>query len=104
MNIHVILINVTLDSNSIWIGIPKPHLRLPPGGSKAVKHVIIIVQLLSYIIGGEGGDGLGSGHTQKSIQSPDGLNKNPTDYTKPQNIRQRPKTLYKTLETRKTNK
>ena len=40
--------------------------------------------------GGEGGKGdrLGSGHPQKTIQSPDGLNKAPKHYTKTQKIRQ----------------
>ena len=35
-----------------------------------------------------GGYRLGSGHPQKIIQSPDGLNKAPKHYTKTQNIRQ----------------
>ena len=55
--------------------------------------------------GAGGGDRLGSGHPQKTIQSPDRLYKAPPDYTKPQkhytktkNIRRRPKILDKTLK------
>ena len=43
--------------------------------------------------GGRGGDRLGSGHPQKIVQSPDGLNKAPTDYTKPQQTIQRPEKI-----------
>ena len=62
-----------------------------------------------------GGDGLGSGHPQKSMQSPDGLYKHPTDYTKtrqtiqnPQKNCTKPQNVYKDLEyqtnTQKINK
>ena len=43
------------------------------------------------------GDRLGSGHPQKTTQSPDRLNKAPKHYTKTQNIIQRPKILDKTF-------
>ena len=42
-----------------------------------------------------GGDRLALGHPQKIVQSPDGLNKATTDYTKPGQTIQRPKLLDK---------
>ena len=44
---------------------------------------------------GQGGNELGSGHPQKTIQSPDRQYEAPKHYTKPQKTIQSPNTLYK---------
>ena len=45
--------------------------------------------------GGMGGDTLGWGHPQKTIQSPDSLYKAPKHYTSPKTLYKAPETLYK---------
>ena len=58
---------------------------------------LLMEQLMRGEEGGRGGDYLGSGHPQKNIQSPDRLNKAPTDYTKSKQTKPSPKKTIQSL-------